>query len=68
MIGGFFLRDPYRPLGDLWLDGRTVLHEAIAEPYGARRACVVANDEGVRLLARAEAPSAATGDLERVGR
>ena len=67
VIGGFFLRDPYRPLGDLWLDGRTVPHEAIAEPYGSRRACVVASDEGVRLLARDEAPAAATGDLVHAG-
>jgi hypothetical protein len=67
VIGGFFLRDPYRPLGDLWIDGRTVPHEAIAEPYGSRRACVVASDDRVRLLGRDEAPAAATGDLVHAG-
>ena len=41
IIGGFFLRDPYRPLGDLWIDGRSIAHEPIVDPYAARRACVV---------------------------
>src|SRR5262245_10251643 len=38
VVGGFFLRDPYRPLGELWIDGRPLEHEPVAAPYAARRA------------------------------
>src|SRR6185436_17134924 len=45
VVGGFFLRDPYRPLGEVWLDGRAVEHEEVAAPFGARRACVVSRPD-----------------------
>jgi len=48
IVAGFFLRDPYRPLGEVRVGGRAVAHEAVAEPYGPVRACV-AVDDGVRL-------------------
>jgi hypothetical protein len=68
VVGGFFLRDPYRPLGELWLDGRPERHEPIAEPYGPRRGCVVTGRNGdVRLLARAAAPAEPEGDLLQAG-
>ena len=68
VVGGFFLRDPYRPLGELWLDGRPESHEPIAEPYGPRRACVVTGPDGeVRLLERAAAPAEPDGDLLQAG-
>ena len=44
VVGGFFLRDPYRPLGEVWIDGRPVAHEPIAEPYADRRASVTIDD------------------------
>ena len=49
IIGGFFLRDPYRPLGELVIDGRGVQHEPVTEPFGPRRACVSVVDDEVRL-------------------
>ena len=68
VVGGFFLRDPYRPLGELWLDGRPERHEAIAEPYGPRRGCVLAGPDGeVRLLERASGPPARARDLLQAG-
>jgi exopolysaccharide biosynthesis protein len=68
VVGGFFLRDPYRPLGELWLNGRAVSHEPIAEPYGPRRACVVTGLDGdVRVLERAAAPAEPDGDLLQAG-
>jgi hypothetical protein len=67
IIGGFFLRDPYRPLGDLWIDGHEVPHEAIAPPYASRRACVIVEDGEIRLAARADAPDAPAGDLLHAG-
>jgi hypothetical protein len=48
IVAGFFLRDPYRPLGEVRVGGRTVPHEPVAEPYAPLRACV-AVDDGVRL-------------------
>jgi hypothetical protein len=66
VVGGFFLRDPYRPLGDLWIDGRPVVHEPIAAPYAARRACVLI-DDGVRLMERDAAPTRPRGHLVQAG-
>ena len=48
MVAGFFVRDPYRPLGEARIGGRALDHEPIAEPWGPRRACVHI-DAGVRL-------------------
>ncbi|HVU78284.1 MAG TPA: phosphodiester glycosidase family protein [Gaiellaceae bacterium] len=67
VVGGFFVREPYRPLGELWLDGRPVEHEPIAEPYAGRRASVVVEDGDVRLVERAEAPAQPGGDLLQAG-
>jgi Phosphodiester glycosidase len=67
VVGGFFLRDPYRPLGELWRDGRAAEHEAVADPYGPRRACVVSDGDGLRLFAREDAPPRPGGDLLQAG-
>ena len=67
VVGGFFLRDPYRPLGELWIDGRPERHEPISPPYGHRRSCVVIDEGDVRLLERAVAPSRPAGDLLQAG-
>jgi hypothetical protein len=52
-VGGFYLRDPYRPLGELWVDGRPVPHEPVAAPYAERRGSVVIEDREVQLVERA---------------
>jgi hypothetical protein len=67
IVGGFFLRDPYRPLGDVWVDGRQLAHEPAPDPYAERRGCVVAADGGVEILARADAPAQPVGDLLQAG-
>jgi len=67
VVGGFFLRDPYRPLGELWLDGRAVGHEPVAAPYAGRRGSVVIDEGGVRLVERAAAPAEPLGDLVQAG-
>jgi hypothetical protein len=67
IVGGFFLRDPYRPLGELWIDGSSVGHEAIAGSYGPLRGSVVVDDGVVRLIERAEAPERPRGDLVQAG-
>jgi hypothetical protein len=67
VVGGFFLRDPFRPLGELWIDGRAARHEPIAAPYAARRGSVVIDDGGVRLVERGAAPPQPRGDLVQAG-
>jgi Phosphodiester glycosidase len=67
IIGGFFLRDPYRPLGDLWIDGRPVPAEPIAGPYARRRACVAVDRGEIRITAREGAPARPKGDLLQAG-
>ena len=69
VVGGFFLRDPYRALGEVWIDGRQEHHEPIADPYGPRRASVVVEPDGaVRLVDRAAGPAAPTATCSRQGR
>jgi hypothetical protein len=68
VVGGFYLRDPHRPLGEVWIDGRPVRHEPIAPPYGERRGCVVVDGDGTtRLLPRDAAPAEPPGDLLQAG-
>jgi hypothetical protein len=67
VVGGFFVRDPYRPLGELWIDGQPANHEPVAGAYGPRRGSVVINDGDVRLLERAAAPARPPGDLVQAG-
>ena len=67
IIGGFFVRDPYRPLGDLSIGGRPVPHEPIVAPYASRRACVVVEDGDIRLAAREDVSAAPPGDLVHAG-
>lgn len=65
IVGGFFVRDPYRPLGALRADGGPVAFEPVAEPYGDRRACVWSDGTDVRLGPLAELPPG--GDLVQAG-
>jgi hypothetical protein len=63
LVGGFFVRDPYRPLGEVWIDGGPVRHEPVGDPYAERRASVVIDGGVVQLLQRAAAPAKPAGDL-----
>jgi hypothetical protein len=67
VVAGFFLRDPYRPLGELWIDGRPAQHEPVAAPYAERRGSVVIDDGDVRLVERSAAPARPPGDLVQAG-
>ena len=66
MVAGFFVRDPYRPLGEVRIGGAVVEHEPVAEPWAGRRACVHV-DGTVRLARRDELPADAAGDLVQAG-
>jgi hypothetical protein len=67
IVGGFFVRDPYRPLGEVWTAGRAVRHEPVPERYAPRRACVISAADGVQLDARDAAPQRPVGDLLQAG-
>lgn len=66
MVAGFFLRDPYRPLGEVRVGGEPLAHEPVAEPWAAARACVHVDGE-VRLAPRGELPAEPAGDLLQAG-
>jgi phosphodiester glycosidase len=67
IVGGFFLRDPYRPLGELWLDGRPARHERVEAPYAESRGSVVIDEGDVQLMERSAAPAQPSGDLVQAG-
>jgi hypothetical protein len=66
IVAGFFLRDPYRPLGEVRIGGAALPHEPVAEPWRAERACVHV-DGSVRLAARAALAAEPPGDLVQAG-
>jgi hypothetical protein len=66
MVAGFFVRDPYRPLGEVRIGGTPVAHEPVAAPWRAARACVHV-DGRVRLAPRQELAAEPPGDLVQAG-
>ena len=66
LVAGFVVRDPYRPLGEVWIDGEPIEHEAIDPPWGPRRAAIHL-DHDVRLAARGKLPASPGGDLVSAG-
>jgi exopolysaccharide biosynthesis protein len=66
IVAGFFVRDPYRPLGEVRVDGELVEHEPVAEAWAPTRACVHV-DGAVRLGPRAALGSEPPGDLVQAG-
>lgn len=66
IVAGFFVRDPYRPLGEVRVDGAVVEHEPIGGEWGPGRACVHI-DGSVRLAARRQLPPDPGGDLVQAG-
>src|SRR3954454_4896724 len=63
MGAGFFVRDPYRPLGEVRIGGAPVPHEPVAAPWQSARGCVHVDGEA-RLAPReaaARGPPAALG-------
>jgi hypothetical protein len=66
IVAGFFVRDPYRPLGEVRVGGAAVAHEPIAAPWGSARGCVHV-DGTVRMAPRAELARELAGDLVQAG-
>ena len=66
IVGGFFLRDPYRPLGEVRIEGEVVEHEPVSEPWADKRGCLHI-DGGVSISPRDQLPADPSGDLLQVG-
>jgi hypothetical protein len=64
LVAGFFLRDPYRPLGEVRVGGRAVEHEPVEAPWAPVRACLHV-DGAVRLGPLGDLPDG--GDLVQAG-
>ncbi|HWK25527.1 MAG TPA: phosphodiester glycosidase family protein [Solirubrobacter sp.] len=67
IVAGFYLRDPFRPLGELRIGGAPVAHEPVTPPWGERRACVHADGAGVAIARRDALPAEPGGDLLQAG-
>jgi hypothetical protein len=68
IVAGFFLRDPWRPLGALHVGGAALPSEPIPAPWADLRACVhVAGDGTVRVAPRHDLPAEPDGDLVQAG-
>jgi hypothetical protein len=67
IIGGFFLRDPFLPLGELRRDGAAVEHAPVAGGFAPQRAAVHAHDGAVAVGARHRFGDDPPGDLLQAG-
>jgi hypothetical protein len=67
VVGGFFSRPHYRPLGELRIAGRALPHLRFDVPWGATRACVHADGEIVRIARRDALEAEPRGDLLQAG-
>jgi hypothetical protein len=66
IVAGFFLRDPYRPLGEVRIRGTPVPHEPVTAPWQSARGCVHVDGE-VRLAPRGELAAEPSGHLVQAG-
>jgi hypothetical protein len=68
IVAGFFVREPWRPLGEVRIDGRLVAHEPVAAPFGSARSCVHVDPGGAVMFApRREIAADPVGDLVQAG-
>jgi hypothetical protein len=67
VVGGFFARPEYVPLGHVQVDGRPAPSLSFDAPWGDVRACVQITSEGVRIARRDQLGAAPTGDQLQAG-
>jgi exopolysaccharide biosynthesis protein len=66
IVAGFFLRDPWRPLGEVRVDGAVVEHDPVTPPWSPKRGCVQI-DGSIRIARREELADEPPGDLVQAG-
>jgi Phosphodiester glycosidase len=67
IVGGFFLRPQYMPLGEVRIDGVAQPSVAFDAPWGDVRACVQIVDGRLRIARRDELGVGSGGDLLQAG-
>jgi hypothetical protein len=67
LVGGFFVRPEYAPLGQLRVGGVRRASVPFDEPWGAMRACVHVGDERLHIVRRDQLPAEPSGDLLQAG-
>lgn len=67
IVGGFFRRPDYSPLGELRLAGEVMPFVPFAEPWNAVRGCLQVRDADLRIAGRSELGHAPQGDLLQAG-
>ncbi len=67
VVGGFFSRPEYAPLGHVRIDGSTQPSLAFDSPWGGLRACVQIADGTLRIGRRDQLGAAPIGDLLQAG-
>src|SRR4051812_27162782 len=67
VIGGFYRRDPFRPLGDVWIDGQAVPSEPFPERFSGLRPAVEAGEDGLRITRHRELKAASAGSRLQAG-
>lgn len=67
VVGGFFLRPGYEPLGQVWIDGRRVSSVPFDAPWGDLRACLQVNGADVRIAGRPALGQVPSGDVLQAG-
>lgn len=67
VVGGFFSRPQYLPLGHIQLGGEPQPSLAFDSPWGDIRACLQITREGLRIARRDQLGTAPAGDLLQAG-
>jgi phosphodiester glycosidase len=67
VVGGFYRREPFRPLGDVWLAGREMEGEPFPAATRHLRPALHASDGDIRIAPRGELPDEPGGDLLQAG-
>jgi hypothetical protein len=67
IIGGFYRREPFRPLGEVWVNGRAVPGERFPERHSGMRPALHAADGAIVIARRRELPDTPSGDLLQAG-
>jgi hypothetical protein len=67
IVGGFFIRPSYQPLGELRIDGRRRPSVPFDPPWGSARACVHVDGSDVTIASRLSIAAEPTGDLLQAG-
>jgi hypothetical protein len=67
VVGGFFVRARYEPLGQLQIDGHTRDSVPFTAPWGDLRACLHIDQHAIRIDRRDRIPAQPGGDVLQAG-